>query len=500
MRRACALAALLSALCAGAASADTFTVVPGEAPLPSFEIPNPTGGVVFPADLSTPPATPVVLSYDELLTLWQQAGAAYGIPWELLAAINQIESNFGGNMGPSWAGAVGWMQFMPSTWERWGLDANGDGIADPWNPTDAVYAAARYLAATGAHEDLPGAVWSYNHSQEYVDDVLALAAEFLMNPLRGRALLGVPTGVTDNDFASLEQQLAEAQLDSEELASSAASIQAGMADSEQALLEAGLETGDARLSAQEFQAAQDEVAGLEAGVSLLQQELARVQGELGASLVEVAALEEAFAIEQSPFATNGLEGLFGKPPTPQAAGVIDYAMRQLGIPYVWGGNHGVGLEDMIAREPSLAGGFDCSSLLAWSFAKGAGIYIGDWTGTQWEQGATLPGVTRGIGPAQEGGATPPGGYLPGDLVFFNLTGHVGMYLGNDMFIHAPHTGDVVRVERLSNYSLQVWGWVRYAEVSGQIFGSEPEGSRVFSIVEPAEPKPAADQVITFSRS
>ena len=82
------------------------------------------------------------------------AGAAYGIPWQVLAAINKIESNFGRNMGPSSAGAVGWMQFMPDTWLRWGTDANGDGVADPWNPEDAVYSAARYLAAAGGAADI----------------------------------------------------------------------------------------------------------------------------------------------------------------------------------------------------------------------------------------------------------------------------------------------------------------------------------------------------------
>ena len=69
----------------------------------------------------------------------RRAGAAYGIPWSVLAAINKIESNFGQNMGPSSAGAIGWMQFMPDTWARWGVDANGDGVADPWNAEDAIY-------------------------------------------------------------------------------------------------------------------------------------------------------------------------------------------------------------------------------------------------------------------------------------------------------------------------------------------------------------------------
>ena len=104
-------------------------------------------------------------SYEELQALWLRAGAAYGIPWQVLAAINKIESNFGRNMGPSSAGAVGWMQFMPDTWLRWGTDADGDGIADPWNPEDAVFAAARYLAAAGgAHRHLARAVFAYNHA------------------------------------------------------------------------------------------------------------------------------------------------------------------------------------------------------------------------------------------------------------------------------------------------------------------------------------------------
>ena len=96
-----------------------------------------------------PFGAPQERSNEELQALWLRAGAAYGIPWQVLAAINKIESNFGRNMGPSSAGAVGWMQFMPDTWLRWGTDGDGDGLADPWDPEDAVFAAARYLAATG---------------------------------------------------------------------------------------------------------------------------------------------------------------------------------------------------------------------------------------------------------------------------------------------------------------------------------------------------------------
>ena len=102
----------------------------------------------------------------------------YSVPWQVLAAINKVESNFGRNMGPSSAGAIGWMQFMPSTWERWGVDADGDGIANPWSPDDAIAAAARYLAASGGATDISRAVFSYNHAQWYVDEVLQLARLF----------------------------------------------------------------------------------------------------------------------------------------------------------------------------------------------------------------------------------------------------------------------------------------------------------------------------------
>jgi murein DD-endopeptidase MepM/ murein hydrolase activator NlpD len=164
---------LALALVAGTARADTFAVVPST----PFSAPSLTPNLVLavPDSLSTPPAVPVTLSSTELLALWQRAGSAYGIPWQVLGAINKIESNFGRNMGPSSAGAIGWMQFMPSTWMRWGVDANGDGIADPWNPTDAVFAAARYLAAAGGTSDLYRGVYAYNHADWYVNEVLSLA-------------------------------------------------------------------------------------------------------------------------------------------------------------------------------------------------------------------------------------------------------------------------------------------------------------------------------------
>jgi murein DD-endopeptidase MepM/ murein hydrolase activator NlpD len=161
VKRAALLAlVLVAAIVAGGARADTFTIVP--TPLVTPLVPDAT-------------ATQAPLPYGELLSLWQQAGAQYGVPWQVLAAINKIESNFGRNMGPSSAGAIGWMQFMPSTWMRWGVDANGDGIADPWNASDAIFSAARYLAAAGAPGDLYRAVFAYNHADWYVQEVLSLA-------------------------------------------------------------------------------------------------------------------------------------------------------------------------------------------------------------------------------------------------------------------------------------------------------------------------------------
>ena len=182
------LVALLAAGLATGANAATFTA--GPASLPSYTTPNGAGDIVVPFSLSTPPAQPEQRSYQQLQALWQSAGEAYGVPWPVLAAINDLESAFGRNMGPSSAGAVGWMQFMPDTWARWGMDANGDGVANPWNPEDAVYAAARYLAAAGAHDDLYRAIFAYNHADWYVQDVLELAQLFESGDVEFDSALG----------------------------------------------------------------------------------------------------------------------------------------------------------------------------------------------------------------------------------------------------------------------------------------------------------------------
>jgi hypothetical protein len=120
-----------------------------------------------------------------LLPIYQAAGIEYDVPWQVLAAINEIETDYGRNLSVSTAGAVGWMQFMPETWKRYGVDATGSGYADPYNPVDAIFAAGRYLHAAGASRNLPQAVYAYNHAWWYVQSVL----------LRARLIGGMPSGL-----------------------------------------------------------------------------------------------------------------------------------------------------------------------------------------------------------------------------------------------------------------------------------------------------------------
>jgi transglycosylase-like protein with SLT domain len=114
-----------------------------------------------------------------LIPIYQRAAATYGLGPQgpaVLAGINEIETAFGTNLNTSYAGAMGWMQFIQSTWEMYGVDANGDGVKDPYNPEDAIFAAARYLSAAGMPADTYGAIYSYNHADWYVAEVLENAA------------------------------------------------------------------------------------------------------------------------------------------------------------------------------------------------------------------------------------------------------------------------------------------------------------------------------------
>jgi murein DD-endopeptidase MepM/ murein hydrolase activator NlpD len=278
------LVALVALAATTSAAADSFpsSSLPGgslpsgsltSTALPSADTPN-ISTVLFP-QLLVAPAQPQLLTYDQLLPIWQGAAQAYGVPWSVLAAINKVESNFGQNMGPSSAGAIGWMQFMPDTWARWGIDANGDGVADPWNAEDAIYSSARYLAATGGAADISGAVFSYNHAQWYVDEVLQLAQQYEGG------------GVTFSDALNNAQQqidaATQAVADANAKLLDAQAVLADVQSKEDTLLAAARNDQNFtdRLNAQKMAAIADyKVQAAQADVDALQAELQTAQDAL----------------------------------------------------------------------------------------------------------------------------------------------------------------------------------------------------------------------------
>ena len=136
------------------------------------------------------------------LALYRHAGREYGLPWQVLAAIGSIETDHGRSTAPGVSSGVntygccaGPMQFSvigsPSTWDSYGVDGNGDGAKSPYDPADAIPAAAAYLVASGAPDDYRKALFAYNHAVWYVNDVLAKADEY-------RSASPLPSGGTDD--------------------------------------------------------------------------------------------------------------------------------------------------------------------------------------------------------------------------------------------------------------------------------------------------------------
>lgn len=142
---------------------------------------------------------------EDILHMFQLAQEETNVSWAVLAAIAKIESDFGKNMKTSSAAAIGFMQFLPTTWsgsgnpyavdnpkkplwdtnptristyKGYGTDRNGDGIADPYNPQDAIFSAAKLLKANGFEKDPKDAIYHYNHSWGYVNEVLELAESY----------------------------------------------------------------------------------------------------------------------------------------------------------------------------------------------------------------------------------------------------------------------------------------------------------------------------------
>lgn len=125
-----------------------------------------------------PPPAPVPGDRATWLPLARHAAATCpGLPSSVLVAIGHVESSLGLQPWTSSAGAMGPMQFLPSTWAAYGADGDGDGVTDIMNPVDAVHGAARLLCANGGADPnrLASAVWNYNHSHDYVRQVMSLS-------------------------------------------------------------------------------------------------------------------------------------------------------------------------------------------------------------------------------------------------------------------------------------------------------------------------------------
>ena len=126
----------------------------------------------------------------DYLALYQQAAAAYGLDWAVLAAIGSVESDHGRSAQPGVSAGLnsagccaGPMQFNlrdgpPSSWDTYAVDGNNDGLLNAYDPADAIPAAARLLQANGAPADYAGALFAYNQAGWYVDQVLAQAARY----------------------------------------------------------------------------------------------------------------------------------------------------------------------------------------------------------------------------------------------------------------------------------------------------------------------------------
>lgn len=191
------------------------------------------------------------------LRLYQQAAQRYGLDWAILAGIGRVECDHGRDPDPACtregaensAGAGGPMQFIASTWATYGVDANGDGRKDRWDPADAIYAAANYLRASGAPGDYRRAILAYNHAGWYADEVESWAARYRGPATPQTALEGGEPG--EGADALLAQQTAtpvrfiageRAQLASGD--GHVALIPAGVPAAIQAMLVAGNELQD----------------------------------------------------------------------------------------------------------------------------------------------------------------------------------------------------------------------------------------------------------------
>jgi hypothetical protein len=151
-------------------------------------------------------ATPSALARGEIparyLRLYMQAAQRYGLDWAIVAGIGKVECDHGRSPDPSCsregstnsAGAGGPMQFIAATWARYAMDGDADGVASRWDPADAIFASARYLAASGAPGDYRRAIFAYNHADWYVADVETWAARYRGSTLSSVTSTALPAG------------------------------------------------------------------------------------------------------------------------------------------------------------------------------------------------------------------------------------------------------------------------------------------------------------------
>ncbi len=168
----------------------------------------------------------------------------------------------------------------------------------------------------------------------------------------------------------------------------------------------------------------DEIAAMRAEEQRRQAALA-VQARARAQAAQLAAQAQADAAQQTYDTAVVAPTYDADIPAARYGGVVGIALQYLGIPYVWGGS-----------SPST--GFDCSGFTSYVFAQ-IGVYLPHHAASQYGMGTPVPYDQL----------------APGDLVFFSGLGHVGLYIGGGQFVHAPHTGDVVRISSLAEHGSYV---------------------------------------------
>jgi Transglycosylase SLT domain len=139
-----------------------------------------------PAGQASPSPFPIADIPPYYLRIYREAAGRYGLDWSILAGIGKVECDHGRDPDPSCtrpgavneAGAGGPMQFLAATWARFGVDGDGDGRRNRWDPADAIFGAANYLRASGAPSNYESALFAYNHANWYVKDVERWAARY----------------------------------------------------------------------------------------------------------------------------------------------------------------------------------------------------------------------------------------------------------------------------------------------------------------------------------